>query len=170
MMEKRPWLVCTYPASWFIVGRLIVYVLLLAGPAFFAKLCQQKLNPDSGLPVTFFSQGLLLPLLYVWLYSFLRRLGAASQKFIYLVIAFYCVMECSTVIRATTTGMFEHWIESIFGAGYVFVFGFVAARGKRLNTIEERERLHREREAAIAIQTEAIIRAHKQLRQDAIRS
>jgi hypothetical protein len=169
-MEKRTRLVFAYPVRWFILGNLVVYGLLLAGPAFFAKLCQQKLNPNSGLLVTFFWQGLLLPLLYFGLYSFLRRLGANSQKFIYLVIALYCVMDLSAIRRAASTGMLEHWFEASLGATYVLVFGFVAARGARLNTIQERDRQRREREEAIAIQSEAIVRAHKRLRQEATRS
>ena len=152
-----------YPVSWFIVARVVVYVALLLGPAFAAKWAEETFAGSLGPSARFLCQGLLLPIIYVGLHSLLRARDAPSHKFIYLVIGLYGFIAIGAYRRASASAVATTWGEFSLSVLLFMGFTLVAIRGARQNLAREHQRELRLREDAIAVQTEAILRAHEEL-------
>ncbi len=150
-----------YPLWMVWAGRAAVYFALLTLPAWAAMWVGQQ-APSAIRPAAAIAANVvLLPLLYAGLYMLLRKRGARSQKFVYLVIAFFAFFAFTQARMALQTGQIDRWVGTILGALYVVGFSYLAYRGMQATTRERRAAYEAEREEQIDIQAEAILRAKR---------
>ncbi|WP_162878114.1 hypothetical protein [Trinickia diaoshuihuensis] len=151
-----------YPLWMVLAGRAIVYLALMMLPATAATWIGQQapaaIQPAAGIAANL----VLLPLLYAALYMLLRKRGARSQKFVYLVIAFFVFFTFMQARLALQSGQIDRWVGVMLGALYVVGFSYLAYRGLQATKRERLAAYDAEREERINIQAEAILRA-KQL-------
>ncbi|MBU9680483.1 hypothetical protein KTF37_26900 [Burkholderia multivorans] len=151
-----------YPLWMVWAGRAIVYLALIVMPATAAMWMGQRaptaIQPAAGIAANL----VLLPLLYAGLYTLLRKTRARSQKFVYLVIAFFAFFAFMQARMALQSGETDRWAGVMLGALYVVGFSYLAYRGSQATKRERLAAYDAEREEQINIQAEAILRA-KQL-------
>lgn len=151
-----------YPLWMVWAGRAVVYLALLMVPASAATWIGQQAPSATQPAAAVAANVVLLPLLYAALYMLLRKRGARSQKFVYLVIAFFAFFAFMQARVAMQTGQIDRWVGAMLGTLYVIGFSYLAYRGLQATKRERLAAYDAEREEQINIQAEAILRA-KQL-------
>ncbi|WP_250628263.1 hypothetical protein [Pinirhizobacter soli] len=147
------------PVTWYYAGRALLYLILLMAPVavtgWIADLFPASVHPVSE----FFGGVLVMPLLYWGLYETLRRMGARSQSFIYLLVLMFLVMTVTQIHSGATGGGWQHWISGLMMLAYASGFAWIAWRGYKANQNDAHAVYHAETEEQINIHTQAILRA-----------
>jgi len=147
------------PVTWHYAGRALLYLILLMAPVavtgWIADLFPASVHPVSE----FFGGVIVMPLLYWGLYETLRRMGARSQSFIYLLVLMFLVMTVTQIHSGATGGGWQHWISGLMMLAYASGFAWIAWRGHKANQNDAHAVYHAEKEEQINIHTQAILRA-----------
>ena len=148
----------TYPLVFYWAIRLVFYFSLILAPAA-ALAWVVDLFPASFEATLNVLSYFVLPFAYAAIYEFLRRSGARSQKFIYLVAFMFATLAYKEVSVAVDTGAISRWFSFLICSINVAAALWVAFRGFKLNKRDEANAYHAAREEQIAMQTEAYVRA-----------
>ncbi|MUV22477.1 hypothetical protein GNZ25_14140 [Burkholderia thailandensis] len=159
MVSAERTTITLYPIWMVWAGRAVVYLALLILPAWASMWIGQQAPIAIRSAAAIAANVVLLPLFYACAYMLLRKTGARSQKFIYLVIAFFTFFAFTQARLALQTGQIERWVGMALGALYVVGFSYLAYRGMQATRRERRAAYEAEREEQISIQAEAILRA-----------
>jgi len=149
----------TYPLVWYYAYRSLLYLALLIGPAMLTEWLASAAPESIRGFVQFIAYALVLPALYWGLYEFLRRSGARSQSFIYLIIIFFAMTAGLQFHSAVTKGGFGPWISGLVMILYVAGFIWIAIRGAKRNRADAEAAYQAQQEEKIYVQTQAILRA-----------
>jgi Ca2+/Na+ antiporter len=118
------------------------------------------LFPASIHPVSEFLGGVIvMPLLYWGLYEALRRMGAKSQSFIYLLVLLFLIMTVTQIRTGAIAGGWQHWLSGLMMLAYASGFAWIAWRGYKANQNDVDAVYHAEKEEQINIHAQAILRA-----------
>jgi hypothetical protein len=97
--------------------------------------------------------------LYWGLYELLRRSGARSQSFIYVVVLLFALVAATQFHSAATKGGWNFWTGGLASVLYAAGFAWIAYRGSRHNRADVAAAYQARQEEQIHIQTQAILRA-----------
>ena len=147
------------PVTWYYAGRALLYLILLMAPAAVTGWIAD-LFPASIHPVSEFLGGVIvMPLLYWGLYEALRRMGARSQSFIYLLVLLFLIMTVTQIRTGVIAGGWQHWLSGLMMFAYASGFACIAWRGYKANQNDAHAVYHAEKEEQINIHAQAILRA-----------
>ncbi|QDE37931.1 hypothetical protein FIV34_01305 [Luteibacter pinisoli] len=147
------------PVTWYYAGRALLYLILLMAPAAVTGWIAD-LFPASIHPVTEFLGGVVvMPLLYWGLYEALRRSGARSQSFIYLLVLLFLIIAVTQIRTGVIAGGWEHWISGLMTLAYASGFSWIAWCGYKANQNDAHAAYHAEKEEQINMHAQAILRA-----------
>jgi hypothetical protein len=156
--------VLLYPAWWYLVARGALYFALLMIPIALASWLAD-LFPASVRPVTEFISGVVvMPLLYWGLYELLRRTGARSQSFIYLLVLLFLIIAVADIYGAFNGSGWSRLPMGLMTLAYAGGFAWIAWRGYKANENDAAAAYNAEQEAQINMHAQAILRA-KELEQ-----
>lgn len=151
--------VVMYPLGWYVIGRGLLYLALLWSPAMLAQWVASLAPSGLQSAAQFVAGVVLMPALYWGLYEMLRRAGARSQSFIYLLVLMFALFATLQLHQAISVGGWNHWLTGLMMIPYALGFAWIAYRGSRRNQAEAEAAYHAGQEEQIHIQTQAILRA-----------